>query len=124
MSIIFRAHRAGVAIIRRGTTGEARYKMRFYAVYQIFHALCGENWCAVRELTRARSGYSTSGINLAVLLLGRLFRRIAVAHFCDESCAGNVGILKVRHSAYLLYGGVYRMITRQGGYPSISDSGG
>ena len=62
-------------------------------------------------------GYSTNGNEVVILLFRRRVRRVAVMHACDEECKVQVSAGTVGHSATLLRGGVYRVVTRERGYP-------
>ena len=39
--------------------GEEQCTVRFYAVFAVVRASNGNNWCIVKEMSRAASGYST-----------------------------------------------------------------
>ena len=60
---------------------------------------------------------STNWNEVVILLLRRRVRRVAVMHACDEECMVQVSAGTVGNSAMLLRGGVYRVVTRERGYP-------
>ena len=117
ISIFSRTQSAGVGVIRGAAMSEDRGELRFYAVFHVIRASCGDCWCAVKQLVRTGVGYSIAGSDICVVLLGRRVRRVGLIHLCDDACDVNVKDRIVRHGAGVLCGGVFQIVTRKGGYP-------
>ena len=92
-------------------------KVAFYAVYGIMFSSELGPWCVVKRLVQQGEGYTVRRSRPAILRLGNRVRRVAVFHHCDRSCKVNIAQMKVRHSATLLNGGIYRIARRVDGYP-------
>ena len=92
-------------------------RVELYAVYGILYAPDVGPWCVVKQLLKQGEGYTVRRSEVAILKLGNRVRRVAVFHHCDRSCKVHAGRLKVRHSASLLNGGIYRVAQRVDGYP-------
>ena len=89
----------------------------YFAVYNIILASNGDGWCVVKRLSRTGNGYSVADNPVAVVLLGRRVRRVAVFHECDAKCRVVFPSVQVLHSYTLLRGGVYNVLDRAAGYP-------
>lgn len=116
VSIVVDSSETNRPVIRESTSSVGG-RVELYAVYGILSSSETGAWCVVKRLLAQGEGYTVRRSRVAILQLGNRARRVAVFHHCDGGCKVHAGRLKVRHSASLLNGGVYRIVRRADGYP-------
>ena len=83
----------------------------------IGHVISDDVWIIGKELRRVGRFFNSSAGRTSCFRLTSTCRRVAAVHQCTGTCVQGNGRSRPVHSASLLNGGTYHIISRRNGYP-------